>query len=186
MFDLALALLTALLGTLKSRRDLVLENLALRHQLVVLSSSDKRPRFSSADRLVWTCPYRFLIRPVDSSLCAGSGYPLRVMIRLLGVILRSTSSAFRTRDHLVLENLALRQQLSVLLVTAHRRPSLSDFDRAFWALLRRRWSGWKRALVIVQPETVVRWHRQGFKYYWRWKSRRDRSGRPGRIRMSSA
>jgi transposase InsO family protein len=45
-------------------------------------------------------------------------------------------------------------------------------------MLRRRWSGWKRALVIVQPETVVRWHRQGFKYYWRWKSRRDRSGRP--------
>ena len=59
MSDLALALLTALLGTLKSRRDLVLENLALRHQLVVLSSSDKRPRFSSADRLVWTCLRRF-------------------------------------------------------------------------------------------------------------------------------
>ena len=55
MSDLALALLTALLGALKSRRDLVLENLALRHQLAVLASSDKRPRFRPADRLVWTC-----------------------------------------------------------------------------------------------------------------------------------
>ena len=100
------------------------------------------------------------------------------MIRLLGVLLRTAAAALRTRRHLVLENLALRQQLSVFLATAHRRPSLTDFDRTFWTLLRRRWTGWKRALVIVQPETVVRWHRQGFKYYWRWKSRRGGSGRP--------
>ena len=83
------------------------------------------------------------------------------MIRLLGVVLRSASAALRTRRHLVLENLALREQLSVFLATAHRRPSLTDFDRTFWTLLRRRWTGWKRALVIVQPETVVRWHRLG-------------------------
>ena len=91
-------------------------------------------------------------------------YPHRVMIRLLRVLLRSAAAALKTRRHLALENLALRQQLSVLLTTGHRRPSLTDFDRTFWTMLRRRWSGWKRALVIVQPETVVRWHRQGFKY----------------------
>jgi len=84
----------------------------------------------------------------------------------------------KTRRHLALENLALRQQLSVLLATAHRRPSLTDLDRTFWTLLRRRWSDWKRALVIVQPKTVVRWHRKGFRNYWHWKSRRGRAGRP--------
>ncbi len=55
MPDLALTLATALLGALKSRRDLVFENLALRHQLAVLASSDRRPRFRPADRLVWIC-----------------------------------------------------------------------------------------------------------------------------------
>jgi transposase InsO family protein len=100
MPNLALALLTALLGALKFRRDLVLENLALRHQLAVLAASDKRPRFRLADRLVWTC-------------------------------------------------------------------------------LRRFWDGWRGALVLVQPATVVRWHREGFRRFWRRKSRQQ----PGRPRV---
>ena len=49
----------------------------------------------------------------------------------------------------------------------------------FWTILRRAWSGWQEALVIVQPETVVRWHREGFRFYWRWKSRARALGRPG-------
>lgn len=98
------------------------------------------------------------------------------MIRFLGVLLRSGLAAFQTRRELALENLALRQQLSVLQAT--RRPLLTNVDRVFWAILRGRWSHWKRALVIVQPETVVRWHRQGFKLYWRWKSRNGGGGRP--------
>ena len=106
----------------------------------------------------------------------GQAYPRHMMIRLLGVLLRSAVAALRNRRELALENLALRQQLSVL--QAKRRPSLTDFDRAFWAILRRRWSHWRQALVIVQPETVVRWHRQGFRMYWRWKSRNGRHGRP--------
>jgi transposase InsO family protein len=71
---------------------------------------------------------------------------------------------------LVLENLALRQQLSVFM---HRypRPRFKDSDRLFWVLLSRVWRNWRGALHVVQPATVVRWHRQGFKYYWRWKSR---------------
>ena len=56
------------------------------------------------------------------------------------------------------------------------RPSLTDTDRFFWVLLSRIWSDWHAALHIVKPETVVRWHRQGFRYYWRWKSRHR--GRP--------
>jgi hypothetical protein len=60
-----------------------------------------------------------------------------------------------------------------------KRARLSDVDRGFWVLLRRIWTDWERVLVIVKPETVIRWHRAGFKRYWTWKSRRRRSGRPG-------
>ena len=101
------------------------------------------------------------------------------MLRLLGVLLRSAVAALRTRRQLALENLALRQQLSVLLATPHRRLALSDLDRAFWTILRRHWTAWSRALVIVQPETVVRWHRERFRRYWARKSR----CRPGRPRV---
>src|SRR5262245_33095960 len=57
------------------------------------------------------------------------------------------------------------------------RPELKDRDRLFWVLLSQLWSNWQSVLVIVKPETVIRWHRQGFKYYWRWKSR-HKPGRP--------
>ncbi len=99
------------------------------------------------------------------------------MIRLLGVAFQSAVAALQSRRELLLENLALRHQLSVLRATSHRRLQLTNLDRAFWTILRDRWSEWKRALVIVQPETVVRWHRQGFRFYWGWKSR-PQGGRP--------
>lgn len=78
---------------------------------------------------------------------------------------------------LVLENLALRQQLAVLQRSV-KRPRLRRRDRAFWVLLSRIWRNWRSALTIVQPDTVVRWHRKGFKLYWRWKSRKRGPGRP--------
>ncbi|PYU21396.1 MAG: integrase [Acidobacteria bacterium] len=81
---------------------------------------------------------------------------------LAGVIFR----LFRSRRRLLLENLALRQQLAALKRT-HPRPRLVAFDKLFWVLARRLWSGWKQALLIVTPETVVRWHRSGFALYWR-------------------
>ena len=99
------------------------------------------------------------------------------MIRLLEVVFRSAATALWSRRQLILENLALRHQLSVLQASSHRRLQLTNLDRALWTMLRHRWSEWKRALVIVQPETVVRWHRQGFRFYWRWKSRAH-GGRP--------
>ena len=78
---------------------------------------------------------------------------------------------------LAIENLALRQQLAVYKQRV-KRPRLRPRDRVFWVWLSRFWSNWQSALVIVQPETVVRWHRQGFKLYWCWKSRRRKLGRP--------
>ena len=78
---------------------------------------------------------------------------------------------------MALENLALRQQLAVL-SRERPRPKLCRWDRLFWVCLSKLWSGWPSALVLVQPDTVVRWHRQSFRLWWRWKSRRKRAGRP--------
>jgi transposase InsO family protein len=85
-------------------------------------------------------------------------------------------SLVRDRAELAAENLALRQQLAVLREKT-KRPSLRQRDRIFWAILSRVWGNWRSALLIVQPETVIRWHRQGSKIFWRWKSHAKR-GRP--------
>ena len=81
------------------------------------------------------------------------------------------------RVHLAVENLALRQQLAVCKQSV-KRPKLRLRDRVFWVWLSRLWPNWRSALAIVQPETVVRWHRMGFKLYWWWKSRAGKPGRP--------
>jgi len=85
-------------------------------------------------------------------------------------------NALRTRQQLLLENLALRQQLAVL-SRQRRLPRLHPSDRLFWSWLSRIWSGWRSALVLVQAETVVRWQRTAWRHYWAWRSRRAR-GRP--------
>jgi hypothetical protein len=85
-------------------------------------------------------------------------------------LLEWLTAAFHSREELILENLALRQQL--LALHAQRpRPRLGHLDRLFWVTLRRLWSGWQKPLVVVTPETVVRWHRTGFRWYWAWRSR---------------
>jgi hypothetical protein len=83
----------------------------------------------------------------------------------------------RSRAALQLEVLALRHQLQVLQRSRPRRLRLATADRLLWALLSRIWAGWRTALVIVKPETVIAWHRRGFRLWWAWKSRR-RIGRP--------
>jgi putative transposase len=99
------------------------------------------------------------------------------MIRLAATAIRVLASAFRSRRDLLLENLALRQQLAIL--APRRRPSIHAADRAFWVTLRRCWSGWADALFIVKPATVVRWHRAGFRLFWqRLSQRQQRGGRP--------
>jgi putative transposase len=82
----------------------------------------------------------------------------------------------RSRTDTALEVLALRQQVAVL-KRKRPRPTLNSLDRFFWTTLRRFWSRWTDVLVIVKPETVVGWHRTGFRLYWRWRSR-PRGGRP--------
>jgi len=83
---------------------------------------------------------------------------------------------FRSRVDTSLEVLALRQQVAVL-KRKRPRPSLNRLDRFFWTTLRHIWPRWSEVLVIVKPETVVGWHRAGFRLYWRWRSR-SRGGRP--------
>ena len=97
---------------------------------------------------------------------------------MISSLVRALISAFKARRELALENVALRQQLAVLRRSV-KRTRLSNVDRVFWVLLRRIWTDWESVLVIVKPETVIRWHRCGFRRYWTWKSRRRRPGRPG-------
>src|SRR5262249_40997944 len=78
---------------------------------------------------------------------------------------------------LALQNLALRQQLAVYKRVAPR-PRLRTMDRLFWVVLARAWTGWRQALVIVSPDTVLRWQRQRFRAYWAQLSSRPTRGRP--------
>jgi putative transposase len=103
------------------------------------------------------------------------------MIEAIALLLGAIPRLFQARQRLLLENLAFRQQLATL-KRKHPRPRLTAFDKLFWVLARRFWSGWKQALVVVSPDTVVRWHRSGFALYWRLISRRRWIG--GRRRIS--
>ena len=96
-----------------------------------------------------------------------------VLLPLLSV-LRDT---LRGRAVLQLELLALRHQLATIKRTSPR-PSLRSADRLLWVILSRILPNWREVLVIVKPETVVGWHRKGFRLFWAWKSRRRRGGRP--------
>ncbi len=89
----------------------------------------------------------------------------------------SLRALVRDQAGLPTENLALRQQLAVL-TERKRRPRLSWRDRVLWVWLSRVWAGWRSCPMVVQPETIVRWHQQGIRLYWRWKSRTRKVGRP--------
>ena len=78
-----------------------------------------------------------------------------------------------------MENLALRHQIGVLTrALGDRRPRFDGWDRALWVVLARRWQAWRHALAIIQPATVVRWHREGFKCFWTRRTRAGCGGRP--------
>ena len=128
------------------------------------------------------------VPPVPKQLPRGSLQPVRIASRLpscreafrlnmFRVVIVLIRGAVAERTELAAENLALRQQLAVLKRTA-KRPSLSCRDRIFWVWLSKLWPNWRSVLVIVELDTVVRWHRLGFRLYWRWKSRRGKPGRP--------
>jgi putative transposase len=115
-----------------------------------------------------------LVAVVD--VAAGDGYAL-AMISVLVALLLTLRTWARSRAALQLEILALRHQLQVLQRTRPHRVRLAKTDRCLWSLLSHLWTGWRTALVIVKPETVIAWHRRGFRLWWSWKSRR-RMGRP--------
>ena len=86
-------------------------------------------------------------------------------------------SFLKSRHQLVLENLALRQQVTMLRQSV-KRPRATVADKLFWILFSRHVDGWRKVLHGLHPDTIVRWHRQGFRFYWRWKSRGPKPGRP--------
>ncbi len=101
------------------------------------------------------------------------------MVTILSAIVSEVSFRFRSRVSLELEVLALRHQLAVLHRQRPSRPQLRPGDRLLWVWLYRVWPRCLEAMVLVKPATVVQWHRQGFRRYWRWRSRVRHLGRPG-------
>jgi putative transposase len=101
------------------------------------------------------------------------------VLELLCLLLTTVLASVRPRQDLVLENLLLRHQLAVLTrpTRSRRRARLRTSDKLLWVLARRWCAGWREHLMFVTPETVVRWHRHGWRLLWRWKSR-SRGGRP--------
>jgi transposase InsO family protein len=100
------------------------------------------------------------------------------MLISLTTFLATLSWIFRSPAALQLENLALRHQIGVLQRSARKRPKLTWRDRLLWVCLSRLWSDWRSALAIVKPETVIAWHRTGFRLFWTWKVRHGQPGRP--------
>jgi hypothetical protein len=132
-----------------------------------------------------TCPYRKshpLARDAESG---DARAPMLDGFRLIWSLL---IGLFRSRAALEAENLVLRQQIVVLRRTAAKRPSFNSLDSLILVSLYRLFSAVRSALTIVRPETVVRWHRAGFRAYWRWKSRPrwGRSKIPLEIRQLAA
>ena len=98
------------------------------------------------------------------------------MVRWLTFVLRLAVAGLKSRRNLLLEILALRHQLLVLSRNA-KRPRLTPLDRVLWAWLSQAWAGWKNRLLLVQPGTVIQWHRAGLRLFWRWKSCPRKTGR---------
>src|SRR6266851_6466857 len=99
------------------------------------------------------------------------------MFALLCFVLAVLTSPFKSKSRLEAENMALRHQLNVLRRKVRGRVWLTNNDRWFFVQLYRWFPSILQVLTVVRPETVVRWHRTGFRLYWRWKSR-SRGGRP--------
>src|ERR1700730_17316798 len=99
------------------------------------------------------------------------------MLGMLTAQVAALSSVFKTRAALQLENLALRHQLGVLQRSV-KKPKLTPLDRLLGAWVCGVWADWGSALIVVKPETVINWHRKGFRLFWTWKVRRGQCGRP--------
>ena len=101
------------------------------------------------------------------------------MLHLISIMISCLFRSFRSQAAVQAQIIALRHQLVVLQRTQMtKRLILRRADRSLWVWLSQLWSGWRSALLIVKPETVIAWHRQGFRRYWTWKIRHGRTGRP--------
>jgi hypothetical protein len=109
---------------------------------------------------------------------------VRLLVFVISFTVRVLRAAIRSRANLVIENVALRQQVATLIkqrrIKQRRRPALDDGDRAFWVALRAAWPRWTNALVIVKADTVAKWHRERFRRHWARISRH-----PGRPRIDA-
>jgi putative transposase len=128
-----------------------------------------------ADAGVVAAENSVLVARVD--YCPHGRIPSRPMMSVLVSLLLTIRSSVRSRAALQLEVLALRHQLRVLNRSRPGRVRLTRVDRVLWVWLSRVWREWRSALVIVRPDTVIGWHRRGFRLFWTWKSR-CRLGRP--------
>ena len=102
---------------------------------------------------------------------------LHLAVSTLHWLTVASLTTLKSRAALQVENLALRHQLAVLRRSV-KRPKLTSADRILWAWLCEAWSDWQSSLLIVKPETVIGWHRKGFRLFWTWKVRRGQPGRP--------
>ena len=91
------------------------------------------------------------------------------MLELFRLFLATLVAGGHSHQRLAVENLLLRQQLQVAL-RSRRRPRLRARDQLFWLLVRRLHRDWRRHLLLVRPETVLGWHRKGWRLFWRWRS----------------
>jgi hypothetical protein len=122
----------------------------------------------------------FLGRKSIDSPCQSAKHRLRQWTKPDNqvLVLNTTLDVTRSKPKLLLENMLLRQEF-IVLKRQVKRPALTWRDRMLFVLLVRKLPTWKQALVIVQPETVLRWHRDLFRWVWRYKSRPERKcGRP--------
>ena len=99
------------------------------------------------------------------------------MLTIIQTLAHLMRDSLRSRLSIQLESLALRHQLAVYR-RATRRPRIRPADRILWSWLSRIWAGWREALVIVRPETVIAWRRRKFREYWTTLSRSGKPGRP--------
>jgi putative transposase len=123
-------------------------------------------------------PFSFVRKSIDS-LCQSAKQRLRQWTKPENhdLVLSTAMDLTRSKRELMLENMLLRQQL-IVLKRQMKRPALSWRDRTLFVLLASKLPTWKQALVIVQPETLLRWHRELFRWVWRRKSRPRRRGKP--------
>src|SRR5262244_1763479 len=102
---------------------------------------------------------------------------LSLVLSALHLLTVAMVTTFKSRTALQVENIALRHQLAVLRRSV-KRPKLTPADRLLWAWLCEAWSDWRSFLVVVKPETVIGWHRKGFRLFWTWKVRHGQPGPP--------